>query len=126
MTPNILLIDDCLDMREIVRKTILQNHSVLIEEAFSANSAIELLKNKNFDIVISDFHMPGGTGMEVFIHIASIDPKLLEYFIFFSSEKGLSNFIQNAACVCIDKLDLDKLKEVVSQLIDKFTKGPAA
>src|SRR5688572_21491446 len=58
----ILVVDDSKDDREIV-KEFLRSHSHDSHSASSGEEAIELIQNKKFDLVISDYHMPMGDGL---------------------------------------------------------------
>lgn len=69
---NVLLVDDDQMAREIARdylKTFLGD-KCLIKEATNGQEAIELLKFKKFDLVMTDFEMPILNGVDVIMYIA--------------------------------------------------------
>lgn len=47
-----------------------------VDEAIDGNSIIEKIKQRKYDIVISDLSMPGRTGLDVIVHLKLIQPKV--------------------------------------------------
>ncbi|OHB99465.1 MAG: hypothetical protein A3G70_08025 [Planctomycetes bacterium RIFCSPLOWO2_12_FULL_39_13] len=68
---NILIIDDNEDILGIFKQ-------LLVEEGFSVSTAkngitgIELFRKESFDLVITDIHMPGISGLDVIKRINNI------------------------------------------------------
>ena len=62
--PSILVVDDELSMREFL-KILLEKESYKVTTASDASSAIDLIKNENFDLVLSDIRMPGIGGLSL-------------------------------------------------------------
>lgn len=85
---KILIVEDELDIIELLEEVFqLRGHSVT--SARTGNAAIaELAKNNNFDLVISDFRMPHGNGLDVLNYVNGLSVK--PYFIFLSGEASLS------------------------------------
>jgi len=71
MMKNILIIDDNEDILGIFKQ-------LLVEEGFSVSTAkngitgIELFRKESFDLVITDIHMPGISGLDVIKRINNI------------------------------------------------------
>ncbi len=61
---KILLIDDDTFICEILKKYLEKNNYV-VNTAFSGQSAQELLKKQNFDLVLCDFRLPDTSGLEL-------------------------------------------------------------
>lgn len=78
---KILIVDDSQLVRESLKEN-LSDYNVKIVEADSAKKAVKFLKEMIFDLIICDYEMPLGNGMEVFdyfnIH------KIRGRFIFFT------------------------------------------
>lgn len=64
---NILVVDDSLPMRKVIRKTIMASGFAMadFEEASNGTEALEILKKKWMDIVVTDYNMPGMNGLEL-------------------------------------------------------------
>ncbi len=71
---NILLIEDEFDQRQLI-KTILENEKYNVIDVESGESGLAKLKSKRFDIVISDWKLPGISGEEVLKQLKLIAPQ---------------------------------------------------
>lgn len=61
---DILIVEDELSINELIRRNLeLSGHHCT--QAFDGNDAIELLEQKNFDLIILDIMLPGADGYEV-------------------------------------------------------------
>ncbi len=72
---NILVVDD----EEVVRllfKTTLEEAGHQVTGAETASEGLELVKQRDFDLVFLDLKMPGMDGAELFRQIKDIKPKL--------------------------------------------------
>ena len=61
----VLVVDDYGTMRRIMRNLLGQIGFVHVEEAVDGSSALELLRGRNFDLVISDWNMEPMSGLEL-------------------------------------------------------------
>jgi two-component system chemotaxis response regulator CheY len=64
MGARVLVVDDAISSRGLVR-IILENSGYECTEAVDGVQALELLRNKTFDLVITDHWMPNMTGIEL-------------------------------------------------------------
>ncbi|HKW25083.1 MAG TPA: response regulator [Terriglobales bacterium] len=72
--PSILIVDDnALMLLTLTR--ILEQHDYSVLGASSANSAMELVKSKPVDLVITDYNLPGG-GSELGLTLKRLLPRL--------------------------------------------------
>ncbi len=70
MTKRILYVEDSDDLRELTSFLFQAHFQCQVVEASDAKKAIEVLKrDNNFDLIISDFNMPGGDGDEVYTYL---------------------------------------------------------
>lgn len=69
---KVLVVDDN-EINRILAKKVLSKFQVIVETAESGEKALELLKSKNFDILLLDIHMPGLTGYETSKKIRAMD-----------------------------------------------------
>jgi DNA-binding NtrC family response regulator len=63
-TAQILVVDDDRAMREMLA-SLFKERGLWVEEAASASAALELVAERDFDVVLSDIRMPGMSGIEL-------------------------------------------------------------
>ena len=76
MSKNILVVDDELDMLQLLKRSLEKDISCRIIVASSGEMALEHLKQKAIDLVLSDIKMAGISGMDLLQQIKSIHPHL--------------------------------------------------
>lgn len=64
MAKKILLVDDEIGLREVLRE-FLEWEKFEVAEASSGQEAWEMIQKHEYDLVLSDIRMPGGTGIEL-------------------------------------------------------------
>ena len=62
---KILIVDDFATMRKILKNILKQIGFKNISEADDGKSALKILKKENFDLILSDWNMPGISGLEL-------------------------------------------------------------
>ncbi len=72
---KILVVDDISTMRRIVKNLLTDVGFVNIAEAEDGGSALAFLRNNACDLVVTDWNMPGMTGIDLLRGIRA-DPKL--------------------------------------------------
>jgi DNA-binding NtrC family response regulator len=71
---NILVVDDEAVIREGLTR-ILERDSFLVETAKNGHAAIELLQQREFELIITDLKMPGMSGFEVLKAVKILQPE---------------------------------------------------
>jgi CheY-like chemotaxis protein len=61
---RILVVDDEASLAQLLRR-VLESHGYTVATCTSANEALHLFDPAAFDLVISDYAMPGGDGLEL-------------------------------------------------------------
>ncbi|MEQ8983797.1 MAG: response regulator [Deltaproteobacteria bacterium] len=83
---RILSVDDFSTMRRIVKNILRQLGYTNVDEAENGDAALQALRAKKYDLVISDWNMPVKTGIELLKEVRA-DPDLSEMpFLMVSAE----------------------------------------
>ena len=91
--PVILLVDDNPQNLQVLGK-LLQEEKYKIEFALNGESTLEWLKNKQFDLILLDLHMPGMNGFEVCKRIRSDKTTCEIPIIFLSAESERESILK--------------------------------
>lgn len=97
---RVLLVDDDAFLRDMYETKFTQE-SAEVTAVSTGRDALESLKEKTFDVVITDMIMPGMSGLELFKEIRRIQPKSKMKFVVLSNQ-GESSDKEAAAAVGID------------------------
>ncbi len=118
---NVLIVDDEEDFLETIIKR-LNKRQVDASGARSGEEALELLKEKTFDVVILDIKMPGGMdGIEALREMKKIQP--LAEVILLTGHASVETSIEGMKLGAFDYLlkpiKLDDLLKKIAQAIEK-------
>lgn len=122
MTYSILIVDDSMPMRSVIKKTIRAAGYGKSEflEAANGKEAIRLMKNNWVDMVLTDHNMPVMSGLE-FIRIIKTDDLLKTIPMVVISTEGneskIREFMEVGACGYLSK---PFTAESIRDLIVKF------
>ncbi|MBI4442841.1 MAG: response regulator [Acidobacteria bacterium] len=96
---NILVVDDD-DLTLKLLQKVLSTFETHIEVAQSGREAFAKLAAQSFDLVISDIHMPGMTGPELFQHIQDNALIPAQRIIFLTGDKSpaMKEFLDRSGC----------------------------
>lgn len=72
--PRILVVDDDDDVLRLMG-VYLKHHGFQLDLATSAEQARDFLKVSRYDVVVSDFKMPGESGLDLFSYVSSVHPE---------------------------------------------------
>lgn len=61
---NILIVEDDVSIHSLLKELLIRN-AYNVVDAYSASEALLLLKDNNFDLIILDLMLPGGSGEDV-------------------------------------------------------------
>ena len=87
MSTNVLVADDSGTMRKIIIRSLNAVGIKSAVEAADGDQAVALFKPGTFDLVLTDWNMPGKTGLEVAEAIRAQDPKVPVIMITTEAEK---------------------------------------
>jgi len=72
---KILVVDDFSTMRRIIKNLLKELGFTNVEEADDGNTALPMLKQGGYDFLVTDWNMPGMTGIDLLKAVRS-DPQL--------------------------------------------------
>lgn len=84
---RVLLADDSGTMRTIIRRALESLGITGTVEASDGLQAVELFKSGTFDLVLTDWNMPGKTGIEVVREIRAINKQVPIVMVTTEAEK---------------------------------------
>ena len=110
---TVLIVDDEPDILELMEEEF-RYCGYKTMTAICGNDAIKLLDSSVVDIVVSDYKMPNGNGMDVLSHVNIMDKKPLFFFVTGQAEVSTEVAIRAGARRFFSKpFDLDELiKEI--------------
>ena len=126
MEPNahILFVDDELPLRGVVSR-LLARRGVEVTTAGDAVSAVELLRDQSFDLLLTDFQMPDMDGFELLAHVRENYPDLPA--IMMTGHASVQHAVQAMAGGAVDYLPkpfaVDALAERVMTQIEVRRNG---
>jgi len=91
---TVLVVDDFLTMRRIVRKILRDLDFQNIIEAEDGSAALDILKTTKVDLVVSDWNMPRMTGLELLKHVRSNDSIKDTPFLMVTAEAQKENIVE--------------------------------
>ncbi len=119
---NILVVDDEDSIRAVLTN-VLQDDGFAVTEAASGEAALDLFKQRVFDLVISDIVMPGINGIELLERIKDLNPAT--QVIIITSHASLDTAVQALRCGAYDYLfkpfeDINLISAVTKRAIEKI------
>jgi two-component system chemotaxis response regulator CheY len=88
MSTHVLVADDSGTMRKIIIRSLNAVGITSVVEAADGAQAVALFKPGTFDLVLTDWNMPGKSGLEVTKEIRAQDAKVTIIMITTEAEKG--------------------------------------
>jgi two-component system chemotaxis response regulator CheY len=85
---SILIVDDSLPMRSILRSMLTSLGYQNVEEAENGQMALAMIRARSYTLIISDWHMEPMTGIELLREVRRISRAGSNRFIFSTSERS--------------------------------------
>ena len=119
-TLRVLIVDDEDDFRETIVKR-LNARKIIAEGAASGIQALEILANKDFDVIVLDVKMPDMDGIETLRHIKKLKPEIEVIMLtgHASVEFGLKGMQLGAFDYVMKPAPLSELLDTIGQAYNK-------
>jgi len=91
---NVLIVDDFATMRRIVKNILRQLGFTNISEADDGKTALQALKKEKYDLILSDWNMPGMPGIELLKAVRSDDELKNIPFLMVTAEAEKENIVE--------------------------------
>ena len=120
MKPTLLIVDDEKTTREGLRAALEERYDVYIAE--DAKAAGELLESENFDVMLTDFRLPGEDGMKLIARAKSLSkPPICILMTAYGSEELAVDAMKRGADDYIAKgrLQIDELEMRIARALQR-------
>jgi DNA-binding NtrC family response regulator len=107
----LLLVEDKAELRAMLRKA-LERAGYTVEEAPDGNSAIDKVRTRRYQVVLSDLKLPGNSGIDVLREARRVEPTLPVVLVtaYGSVEEAVTAMKEGAFDFIQKPVDLDHLK----------------
>ena len=118
MKPKILVVDDEQSIREFL-EIMLRKEQYDVSTAEDGEKAQEVLKKKNFDLIISDLQMPKVSGIELLKHVKNNYPDTVFMMItaFGSTESAVEAMKLGAYDYLTKPFNIDEVRILLSNAL---------
>jgi signal transduction histidine kinase len=116
---QLLVVDDEESLR-ITTAAILEKEGYLVDTASSGDEAINLLEQKDYDLVLTDLHMEGGDGLSVLNEIRRHSPLTISVVLtgFASVESAIAALQEGAYDYLVKPCDIDSMKHTIRRGVE--------
>jgi len=121
---QVLIVDDYKTMLKIIRNLLGQIGFKNVDEATSAPQALDLIKNKNYGLIISDWNMEPMTGLELLQKVRSEEKTQKTPFIMITAESKTENVVEakkaGVSNYIVKPFNANVLKEKLTSVLGQF------
>jgi len=117
---KVLIVDDEPNMRRILKANLrMDNHTCV--EASNSHEAVMLLSKEDFDVVVTDQKMPGGTGLDVLRAVQESDPTTSVIFLTAvgTVELAVESMRQGAFDFLAKPFEIDVMKATIRRACER-------
>jgi signal transduction histidine kinase len=116
---RILVVDDEESLR-ITTAAILEKDGYTVDTASSGDEAISLLKNVDYDLILTDLHMEGGDGLTVLAQIRRQSPLTISVVLtgFASVESAIAALQEGAYDYLVKPCDIETMRHTIRRGVD--------
>jgi two-component system chemotaxis response regulator CheY len=124
---KILIVDDFATMRGIIKNLLRDLGFNNVAEADDGNTALPALRAGNFDFLVTDWNMPGMTGLDL-LKAVRADPKLAKLPVLLVTAEAKRDQIVEAAQAGVNgyvvkPFTANTLKEKIDKIFERIEAG---
>src|SRR5690606_16958518 len=124
---KILIVDDFSTMRRIIKNLLRELGFTNTQEADDGNTALPMLKKGGFDFLVTDWNMPGMTGIEL-LQAVRADPELSSLPVLMVTAEAKREQIIRAAEAGVNgyivkPFTANTLKEKIEKIFERVQAG---
>jgi two-component system NtrC family sensor kinase len=117
---SVLVVDDEEWIRELTR-ALLEQDGYTVAAVASGEAAVEVLRRCAFDVIVTDWKMPGMNGLQLYEHLATTDPVTAKRVLFMSGDvinDAFTDFLRRHGRTCLPKpFEIDEFRSVVAGVL---------
>ncbi|MCP1726454.1 two-component system chemotaxis response regulator CheY [Natronospira proteinivora] len=121
---KILVVDDFSTMRRIIKNLLRDLGFNNTQEADDGKTALPMLKNGDFDFVVTDWNMPGMTGLDLLKEIRADDKLQSTPVLMVTAEAKRDQIVEAAQCgvngYIIKPFTAATLKEKIEKIFERL------
>lgn len=119
MKEKILIVDDDFSLRSLM-EVVFENEGYSVSLAEDGISALKILENGHFDILITDINMPNMNGIELFNKVKKLFPQIPVIFVSGYDYKNLAEKLLREGALYFFKkpFDLNILKRAIKSILE--------
>ena len=116
---RILVVDDEENLR-ITTAAILEKDGYIVDVAASGDEAVSLLKNVDYDLILTDLHMEGGDGLSLLNQIRRQTPLTISVVLtgFASVESAIGALQEGAYDYLVKPCDIDSMRHTIRRGVE--------
>ncbi|MDB6032477.1 MAG: hypothetical protein JWM16_2815 [Verrucomicrobiales bacterium] len=118
---RVLIVDDEEGILNLVKETLIAS-GFQTETARDGEEALRHLSERQYELTVCDWKMPGMNGRQLFEHVHKSNPQAASRFIFMTGDvmnESTSGFLREHRKICLEKpFSLDDFKRAVIQMTE--------
>lgn len=121
MTKGKTLVVDDEQIIQYLLSQLLTGQGYEVDTVSSSYEALDMVRKRKYDLILSDIKMPGINGMELYYEIKKFDKALSKRMIFITGailDDDIQDFIHTNRATCIDKpFDINHIRKIVDSML---------
>jgi signal transduction histidine kinase len=117
---KVLVIDDEESILDLIQ-TILNEQHHDVDTAPDGENALKLLKEREYDLIICDWKIPGSSGQEIYEHLRKVRPEATHRFLFITGDvlsQKAHAFLEEQGKLCLLKpFSIAEFRRTISTLL---------
>ena len=121
MSARILVVDDAAFMRMMIRDILVKNGFEVAGEAANGKEAVEIIKTKYFDLIVTDYNMPEMDGKQLTEYVRTNSTQSTIPILMVSSESDSNRLAAvqqvGVSAICDKPFAPDTVRELLLKML---------